>query len=301
MTRGFVSVLVCIATMFMFAALVATTAGAAPLPLHGIEGVGGVFSTHSAHLVNSGGEDNPIGAPSVGIAHVSLGYGRHLEAFTVTETLFDRLEIGLGFNRFDLGDLPQDIERATGIDISDDYVNMLNSNLRLELVKESDQLPAITMGVHHKNNFTIEDIDNDLSGSLSNLGIEDDSGWDATLYATKMFKFLPRPFVINAGVRWTKAAHLGLLGFTDEDSFLAEGSIIVIPMDGWLCAAEYRMKPNEYEEHAPVIEEEDDWWTVCTAYVVNEHMTISGGYGHFGHVLNHEANGSWGFKIKWEY
>ena len=44
-----------------------------------------------------------------------------------------------------------------------------------------------------------------------------------------------------------------------------------------------------------------DWWTLDAAYVVSPHMTVAVGYGHFGGVLNHEANGVWGVTTKWEF
>jgi hypothetical protein len=31
------------------------------------------------------------------------------------------------------------------------------------------------------------------------------------------------------------------------------------------------------------------------------HVTIAAGYGHFGTVLNHEANGVWGITTKYEF
>ena len=46
---------------------------------------------------------------------------------------------------------------------------------------------------------------------------------------------------------------------------------------------------------------EDDWWTIDAAYVVNKHLTLAVGYGHFGAVLNHESNGVWGITTKWEF
>ena len=276
-----------------------------PLPLHGIEGMGGVFSTYTAYLVNPAQDGKIFGLPSVGFAYVSLGQERHLEALTITETLWDRLEIGYALDRFDLGDLPQDIERMTGINIDDHSVNMHNLNFRFQAVKESSfnlpWLPAITVGVHYKDNEDIDDIDKDLFGALKGIGIDDDDGWDFTVYFTKMITALPRPLLVNAGLRSTKAAHLGLLGFTDDRKTLFEGNLVLFVTNRLGFAVEYRQKPDEYNEIPGLIKKEDDWGTLCFCYVVNNHMTFSGGYGHFGDVLNHEANGSWGIKAKWEF
>lgn len=65
-----------------------------PLPLHQIEGNGGIFSTLSAYLVNPPRNGEWLGRPSIGAAYVHLGYGRNLEALTVTESPWKRLELG---------------------------------------------------------------------------------------------------------------------------------------------------------------------------------------------------------------
>jgi len=205
-----------------------------PLPLHGIEGMGGVFSTYSAYLVNSGGADDIFGLPSAGFAYVHLGHGRHLLAPTITETLFGRLELGYSLNHLDLGDLPSDIRAATGANI-DQSVNMHNFNARMLLLKEGafgqSWLPAITFGAHYKWNTDIDDVDGDLGGALRGIGIKNDDGVDFTLYASKLITFLPRPVLINLGVRSTKAAHLGLFGFTGKRKWLFEGNIVLLLTD----------------------------------------------------------------------
>jgi hypothetical protein len=276
-----------------------------PLPLHNVEGTGGVFATHTAYLVNPAAEGEIFGLPSVGLIYVHLGSGRHLNAFTVTETLWDRIELGYAWDHLELGDLPHDIEEATGIGIGDDSVDLHNFNARLLVLKEGDfnqsWLPALTVGVHYKYNDDIDDIDSDLMGTLQGVGIEDNDGVDFTLYATKMITALPRPVLLSAGLRSTKAAHIGLLGFTDEREIVGEGSIIVFVTNQFAVAAEYRQKPDGYDEIPGLVASEDDWWTLCVCYVVNEHMTISGGYGNFGEVLNHEADTVWGLKVKWEF
>ncbi|MHC4170655.1 MAG: DUF3034 family protein [Planctomycetota bacterium] len=282
-----------------------------PLPLHGIEGMGGIFSTYSAYLVNPAGDDEIFGLPSIGFAYVYLDHGRHLAAPTITETLWGRLELGYSLNHLDLGDLPLDIYETTlqatgtGVRVGEDSVNLHNFNARALLIKEGDfdqsWLPAVTFGVHYKFNSDIEAIDRDLGGLLSVIGIENNDGVEFTLYASKLITILPRPVLVNLGLRSTKAAHIGLLGFGDEREFLFEGNVVVLATDRLAFAAEYRQKESEYTALGGLVEEEDDWWTLLAAYVVNEHLTFSGGYGHFGKVLNHKANGVWGIKAKWEF
>ncbi len=277
-----------------------------PLPLHGIEGSGGIFSTYSAYLVNPAKEDQIFGLPSVAGFFVHLGQGRSLETVSITETLWDRLEIGYAWNGFDLGDLPEAVWKATGAQLGDDYVNLHNFNARVALIKENDfdqsWVPAVTAGVHYKYNDTIDSLDDDLAGTLSGyVGIENNDGVDFTLYASKMLTFLPRPVLINAGLRATEAAHLGLLGFTDEYEVVFEGNVAVFVTDQFILSSEFRQKPDNYTRIPGLIEDENDWFTILAAYVINDHLAIGGGYAHFGDVLNHEANGSWGVQVKWEF
>lgn len=276
-----------------------------PLPLHQIEGNGGIFSTLSAYLVNPPRNGEWLGRPSIGAAYVHLGYGRNLEALTVTESPWKRLELGYGYDNLDLGDLPQDIERATTVRLRNDAVTLHNFNARLNFLKEGefDQkwVPALTFGTHYKYNDGINQINQDLGGALRGIGIRDNDGVDFTLYASKMLTFLPRPVLLNVGGRATEAAHLGLLGFTSDYNFVFEGSAVVFVTDRLALAAEYKQKPNAYQPIAGLVGREDDWWTIDAAYVVTKNLTVAVGYGHFGQVLNHQANGVWGITTKWEF
>jgi hypothetical protein len=285
-------------------AVVAKAEKPPPLPLHQIEGNGGIFSTLSAYLVNPPRNGELVGRPSIGFAFVDIGNGRELEAFTLTETPWKRLELGFGFDNFDLGDLPEAIHKA-GASIRADSVGLYNANARLQLFKENDfetkWIPALTLGVHYKNNDTTDQINQDLGGALRGIGIQGNDGVDFTLYASKLFTFLPRPVLLELGARATEGAHIGLLGFTDNYSFVFEGNLVVFITDRLALAAEYRQKPFDYKPVPGLIGREDDWWTIDAAYVVSKNFTIAAGYGHFGQVLNHEANGVWGITTKWEF
>jgi len=273
----------------------------APLPLHQIEGSGGIFSTLSAYIVNPPRGGEAVGRPSVGFAYVHLGNGRALEAFTLTESPWKRLELGYASDSLNLGDLPQDIERATGVRLRDHGVRLDVLSARLLLLEEGDTTPALTAGVHYKSNDGIGRIDSDLGGALRASGIEDTSGVDYTLYASKLIKSLPAPLLLNAGIRATKAAHIGLLGFTGDYKYVFEGNAVLFVTGNFALAAEYRQKPNEYQPIGNLVKGEADWWTFDAAYVVNSHFTVAAGYGHFGGVLNHTANGVWGITTKFEF
>ena len=277
---------------------------ALPLPLHTVEGTGGILTTQAAYLVNPAVGDAVFGLPSFGVTHLQIGHGRRLEAVTITETLWDRVELGYAYTYLDLGDLARDVRRSIGIRMGDHSSTVHNFNARLALLKEGTGhawVPAITAGVSYKYNEDIDNMDEDLGGALRTLKIDSDYGLDFTLYATKMITALPRPVLLSAGVRSTEAAHLGLLGFTEGRSTVLEGNVVVLATSRLALAAEYRQKPHRHRKLGNLIEREDDWWTLAACYIISENLTVTGGYGHFGHLLNHNANGVWGLKFKWEF
>ena len=277
----------------------------APLPLHQIEGNGGIFSTLSAYIVNPPRDGEPVGRPSVGFSFVNISHGQNLEALTLTESPLKRVELGFGYNNLSLGDLPLAIRNATGVSISRQEVQLYNFNGRVQLLTEGefDQkwIPALTVGVHYKHNEGIGEIDNELGGALSGNGLKHHDGVDGTLYASKLFTQLPRPVLVELGGRATSGVWNGLGGFTPKYSFLFEGNVVVFVTGNLALAAEYRQQPNEYKPIGNLVRSEGDWWTLDAAYVVNKHLTLAAGYGHFGGVLNHDANGVWGLTTKWEF
>ncbi|MFO1475638.1 MAG: DUF3034 family protein [Verrucomicrobiota bacterium] len=280
-----------------------------PLPLHQIEGNGGVFSTLSAYIVNPPRDGELLGRPAVGFAFVDLGYGRQLESLTLTESPFSRVELGFAYENFNLGDLPLDIRNATGVSLGEQTVAMYNANGRLQILKENEfdtkWIPAFTAGAHYKYNNTYASLNSQLGGALAASGITDSGGVDFTFYASKLFTFLPRPVLLELGGRATKGVETGLAGFTQDYSLLFEGNIGVFVTDSIILAAEYRQQPNDYTPIVvggqTLVGASGDWWTLDAAYIVNRHLTLAAGYGHFGNVLNHEANGTWGVTTKYEF
>jgi hypothetical protein len=288
-----------------------------PLPLHQIEGNGGIFSTLSAYIVNPPRNGEPVGRPAVGFSFVDLGHGQDLEALTLTESPLSRLELGYGYNNFNLGNLPLAVSRATGggLILSETSVELHNFNARVQILKEGefDQkwIPALTFGAHYKYNDSYNDINSELTtagapfphGALKAIGVSQNDGVDFTLYASKLFTQLPRPVLVELGGRATEGVWNGLLGFTDRYNFLFEGNVVVFVTDSIALAGEYRQQNTDYNYSAipSLIGKAGDWWTIDAAYVVNKHLTLAVGYGHFGTVLNNEANGVWGITTKWEF
>jgi hypothetical protein len=275
-----------------------------PLPLHTIEGTSGVFITDTAYFANLPDGDAVMGKPSFSFSGVKLGH-KNLWSVGVTTNFFRRLEVGYSFMRLGLGDWPSDVRRATGLGTRSS-VGMHTLSARYMLVREGDWdlpcVPAVTAGVRYKHNEDIWDIDADLIGTCGNIGVRDNDGFEGTLTASKTFVgVLPRPFILSAGARLTDAAQIGLLGFTRHYQVVFEGNAIFFVTDRLLVAAEYRQKPDKLDRCLNLVGAEHDWWTLAAAYIVSDHMTVSGGYGHFGNILNHEENAVWALQAKWEF
>jgi len=277
----------------------------APLPLHQIEGSGGIFSTLSAYIVNPPRNGEAVGRPSVGFAFVDIGHGVDLEALTITESPFKRVELGYGWDNLSLGDLPLALRNAGIVNYHADQVQLHNFNARVQVLEEGefDQkwLPAVTAGVHYKYNDGISEVNHETGGALSSIGIPHNSGTDFTLYASKLVTALPRPVLFEVGGRATQAVWDGLGGFTPKYNFVAEGNVVVFVTGSLALAAEYKQQPRDYEAIGSLVRKEGDWWTLDAAYVVNKNLTLAVGYGHFGGVLNHDADGVWGLTTKWEF
>ena len=46
---------------------------------------------------------------------------------------------------------------------------------------------------------------------------------------------------------------------------------------------------------------EDDRWVFAAGYILSPHAALALGYGHFGQLLNYEANSSLGLAFKYEF
>jgi hypothetical protein len=282
----------------------------APLPLHQIEGNGGIFATLSAYIVNPPRNGEPVGRPSVGFAYVNLGADKNLEALTLTESPLKRLELGYGWDHLGLGNLPLSLRNAGLVHYNQDEVQLHNFNARFQILKEGefDQkwIPAVTAGAHFKYNDGINEVRSEVKKDagadlLGNAGLSRHQGVDYTLYASKLFTQLPRPVLLELGGRATEGVWEGLGGFTHSYRVVFEGNVVVFVTGNFALAAEYKEQPRNYQAIGSLVQKEGDWWTLDAAYVVNKHLTLAAGYGHFGNVLNDQANGVWGITTKWEF
>jgi hypothetical protein len=279
-----------------------------PLPLHNIEGNSGVFITSTAYLANPPEKGQIFGKPSFSTSAV-FGREKDLESFAVTENILGRYEIGYAYERFGLGDWPSDVKSAAGAKV-DNHLGLHNLNLRTMVIQEGgfdcSWMPAVTFGTHLKWNEGQTKLDDDLGGLLDTLGSDHSRGVEFTAVASKTIKdLLPRPVILSAGLRNSDAIHTGLFGFAGERRTTFEGSIIAFLTDRLAFAAEYRQKSDLMDQFSAggkdLVKAENDWWTLCLAYVVNDNMTISGGYANLGNLANHRENNCWGLQLKYEF
>ncbi|MCU0913221.1 MAG: DUF3034 family protein [Planctomycetes bacterium] len=279
-----------------------------PLPTHQVEGNSGVFITPVAYLANPAGPNEVFGVPSVSATYAHLEK-KDFESFAVTENLWGRVEFGYALERVGLGDWPGAVQAATGARVQDEAF-LHNFNARLMAIKEGSLgyawTPAVTLGAHLKWHQDLGDLDEQLGGTCALLGADHETGLEFTLMATKMIKdLLPKPLIVSAGLRNGDAIQTGLLGFAGERKFSFEGSLIYFLTDKLLIATEYRQKPDLMEPCSAngreLVKSESDWWDVALAYIVNDHITVAGGYANFGNILNNREDNVWAVQVKYEF
>lgn len=279
-----------------------------PLPLHTIEGNSGVCLSGTAYLANPPEEGAVFGLPSVSATAVFLGE-KDLQSFAVTQNIWGPIEFGYAYERFGLGDWPDDVFTAAGARV-DDQLGLHNFNGRIMVIKEGNfdcsWMPAVTLGTHLKWSEGHSKLDEDLGGLLDTLGSDHNQGVEFTCVATKTITdLLPRPVILSAGVRNGDAIHTGLFGFAGERKTTVEGSIIAFLSDRLAFAAEYRQKSDLMDQFSTggyhLVKAENDWWTLCLAYVLNDNMTVSGGYANLGNVANHREENAFGIQVKYEF
>jgi len=275
-----------------------------PLPTHNVEGNSGVFITSTAYLANPPEEGQVFGLPSFSTSFAAIGE-KDFESFAVTENILGKVELGYALERIGLGDWPDDVMAAEGLYV-DNHVLVHNFNTRLMVIEEGGfertYMPAVTLGAHFKWNDGLDSINKQTGGLCHSLGADHDFGTEFTAVATKTIAdWLPNPLIVSAGLRNSDGIHTGLLGFAGKRRTTFEGSIIYFLTDRLLVASEYRQKPSLCGTYGNLVKVENDWWDICLGYVINDNLTIAGGYANFGNVLNHREDNVWAIQLKYEF
>ena len=279
------------------------TPKAPPLPLHTLEGVGGLFITPMAYLVNPGPAGTVVGLPSASMTFAKANR-KNLEAVAVTETLFGRVELGYAPNRFGIWTLRSQVHNEVGVDLGRNDIYMHNINSRVLAVPEGAYglplLPAITAGCSLKVNTDFEDFDRKLGGALTRIGLTHATGVDFTVTATKALPLFGRPLLLTVGGRFSQAAHLGYFGFCDTYYALAEGSL-AYSVTKWLwIAGEFRENAHPYTPLGDLVRPENNFWTLGAVVILDPHATVTLGYGHLGDLLNTTENTTVAVQFKYE-
>lgn len=278
-----------------------------PLPSHTVEGYGGGAITPVAYLVNRGPEGTVFGRPAVSFANVVAGK-KNVQVLAVTETLLRRIELGYALGRVDLGTLPSDTEELTGVDIGTHHLWVHNFNARLLLLDEtafgSPLMPSLTAGAHFKVNDGIEDIDDRLGGGLTDLGYDKNYGTSFTLTMSKTIIHavtLNRPLFLSVGMRNSRDAQLGVLGFGRECNTTVEASVAYLITKHLLVNYEFRQKNSPYQEFPGLIGPEDNWHSVGMSVMLDNHIMINAGWAALGTVANTVENCAWYIQLKYEF
>lgn len=279
-----------------------------PLPIHTIEGVGGLVITPIAYLVNPGPAGTTFGLPSISATYVNIG-AKDLETAAITETLFGRVELGYAISRLGIGTLVDDVQQVMNVSLPDS-VTLHNINARVLALPENSfdlPLPAVVIGAAYKYNDDIRGINQELGGMLNSIGYKRDDGVDFTLTATKAFpKVFGRPLIATAGLRFSEAEQLGYFGFGDKYRTTFEGNLAYGIMDWLWLAGEFRGNANAYQQipnpyGGYLVDRADNWWAVGVTVLLSRHATLTVGWGHLGPVLNTTENECLGVQAKYEF
>jgi hypothetical protein len=216
------------------------------------------------------------------------------------------VEIGFGADRLDLGTLPNDIQKATTVNIDATEVWLYNVNARGLILPENSfnwqWVPAVTAGAHFKYNDGIRSINDRLGGALTSIGYRNPDGFDFTLTASKTLpNVFGRPLIVSAGGRASEGAQLGFLGFANHYNATFEGNIAYLPTDWLLVAYEYRGKTDPYGQIPGLIGKENDWHSLDVSWLANSHVDVTAGICYFGVLANARADSAFWLQLKYEF
>ena len=199
-----------------------------------VDGSGGGGLTSWALITGYGTADEWGGA----ISYTRLPLPDYtFESTALTVGLFDRFELSLGRQRFDLEDV------VPGEQITQDIVG-LKWRLAGDAVFAPDSaMPQLALGLQHKRN-------RDFDFIPAALGGEHERDTELYLAASKLYfgAVFGHNLLVNAGLRHSRANQFGLLGFGgpegDDREWLGELALGLFLTDSLVLGAEYRQKPD---------------------------------------------------------
>ena len=265
-----------------------------------VEGAAGGGLTPWA-VIGGYGTNNEIG----GNAHytfVKTG-DFDLNSVGLTVGFYDRFELSIAQQKFDISDLRAKVSAGLGADaIGRDTLDqtIVGAKVRVlgEAVLDADTwLPQVAVGLQYKKNH-----DGDFVKGVV-VGAKKDYGVDFYASATKLL--LDKNLLLNGTLRFTKANQFGLLGFggAKHDNYRPELelSAAYLVRKDVAIGAEYRMKPNNLTSPANaalfgganVIDlQEDDAFDVFIAYAPTKNISLTAAYVNLGNIATVKAVGA---------
>ena len=190
-----------------------------------------------------------------------------LYAFGAALSFYDRVELSVARQTFDLIDTPYEINQ-----------NILGVKARLYGDVIYSAWPQVSVGIQYK------ELKDELLAGL--VGAEDsDNGTDFYLAASKahLGAFFGYNLFWDLTLRGTKANQFGLLGYggANNDSYeiMAEGSLAILLSRKLAIGVEYRQKPD----NLPGLEEEDAM-DMFLAYIPNRHFNLTAAWVDLGTI-----------------
>lgn len=236
-----------------------------------VEGSGGGGLVPWATL--SGYDTRDEWSSSVFMTRVTLPDYR-LQAFGAAASIYDRVEISLARQTFELKNIP----------FGEREINQQILGLKARIYGDIvyGTWPQLAAGIQYK------ELDNDFIASA--VGAEDtDSGTDLYLAASKahLGALFGYNLVWDLTLRATQANQFGLLGFggDDNDSYevMAEASVAVLLNRNWAVGAEYRQKPDNLS-----VLKEEDAYDLFIAYIPNKQFNITVAWVDLGVIAGEE-------------
>ena len=265
-----------------------------------LEGAAGGGLTPWA-VIGGYGTNNEIG----GNLHYTYAKSANfdLNSIGVTVGFYDRVELSIAQQKFDVSDLRNKVFAGLGADaIGRNSLDqtIIGAKVRVfgEAVLDADTwLPQVALGVQYKKNHDGEFVKGVVVGAKQDHGVD--------LYASATKLLLDKNLLLNGTLRFTKANQFGLLGFggANNDNYRPELEISAAYLlrKDVAIGAEYRMKPNNLVSPAnaalfggsKVINlDEDDALDIFIAYAPTKNISLTAAYVSLGNIATVKAVGA---------
>lgn len=244
-------------------------------------------------VIGGYGTNDEIGA-NVHYTYAKTG-DYQLDSYGVTVGFYDRFELSIAEQKFDVGNLRNKVSAGLGADvIGRDTLDqtIIGAKVRVlgEAVLDADTwIPQVAVGMQYKRNHDEKFIKSAVIGAKSAEGV------DFYVAATKLF--LDQSFLLNSTLRLTKANQFGLLGFggSRDDNYKPqlELSAAYLINKKLAVGAEYRMKPNNLRSPANaalfggqnVVDlKEEDAFDIFVAYAPTKNVALTLAYVNLGNI-----------------